>query len=175
MTPETLLLVIDMQAKLLPHIDGGAAVLKNCATLVKAADLLSIPALFTEQNPRGLGATVDDLAVEGHHSVIEKDTFDATLSAEFVAALPSKRTLLLVAGCEAHVCVLLTVTGLRRLGYAVEVIADAIGSRAPENKAAALARAQSEQAFPVATETVIFRWLESCRHPQFRSALALIK
>jgi hypothetical protein len=57
----------------------------------------------------------------------------------------------------------------------VELIADAVGSRAPENKAIALARAQREGALPTTTETAIFGWLESCRHPRFRDALALIK
>jgi nicotinamidase-related amidase len=172
--PDPVLVVIDMQAKLMPHIDNGAAVLKRCVALVKAADLLDIPVLVTEQNPRGLGPSVDGLIGE-RHRVIEKDTFDATLCPDFVAALPSKETVLFVAGCEAHVCVLLTVTGLLRLGYTVELIADAVGSRAPENKAIALARAQREGALPTTTESTIFGWLGSCRHPRFRDALALVK
>ena len=174
MKPDPLLVVIDMQAKLMPHIDNGAAVLRCCSALVKAADLLDIPVLVTEQNPQGLGVSVDGLLGERHRA-IEKDTFDATLCADFVAALPSKDTVLFVAGCEAHVCVLLTVTGLLKLGYTVELITDAVGSRAPENKAIALARAQREGAFPTTTETAIFGWLGSCRHPRFRDALALIK
>ena len=174
MKPDPVLVVIDMQAKLMPHIDNGAAVLRHCLALVKAADLLDIPVLVTEQNPRGLGASADGLIGE-RHRVIEKESFDATLCPDFVAALPSKDTVLFVAGCEAHVCVLLTVTGLLKLGYTVELIADAVGSRAPENKAIALARAQREGALPTTTETAIFGWLGSCRHPLFRDALALIK
>jgi len=172
--PDPVLVIIDMQAKLMPHIDNGAAVLKRCLTLVRAADLLDIPVLVTEQNPRGLGASVSGLVSE-RHRVIEKDTFDATLCPDFVAALPSKETALFVAGCEAHVCVLLTVTGLLKLGYAVELVADAIGSRAPENKAIAQARAQREGALPTTTESTIFGWLGSCRHPRFKDALALIR
>ena len=158
----------------MPHIDNGAAVLKRCLALVKSADLLDIRVLVTEQNPRGLGASVDGLIGE-RHRVIEKESFDATLCPDFVAALPSKETVLFVAGCEAHVCVLLTVTGLLKLGHTVELIADAVGSRSPENKAIALARAQREGALPTTTETAIFGWLGSCRHPRFRDALALIK
>jgi len=158
----------------MPHIDNGAAVLKRCVALVRTAGLLGIRVLVTEQNPRGLGPSVDGLIGE-RHRVIEKDTFDATLCPYFVAALPSKETVLFVAGCEAHVCVLLTVTGLLRLGYTVELIADAVGSRAPENKAIALARAQREGALPTTTESTIFGWLGSCRHPRFRDALALVK
>ncbi|MEA3098825.1 MAG: hypothetical protein QOF74_3065 [Caballeronia mineralivorans] len=158
----------------MPHIDNGAAVLKRCVALVRTAGLLGIRVLVTEQNPRGLGPSVDGLIGE-RHRVIEKDSFDATLCPDFVAALPSKETVLFVAGCEAHVCVLLTVTGLLRLGYTVELIADAVGSRAPENKAIALARAQREGALPTTTESTIFGWLGSCRHPRFRDALALVK
>jgi nicotinamidase-related amidase len=169
-----MLVVIDMQVKLMPHIDHGAAVLKRCLTLAQAADLLDIPVLVTEQNPRGLGASADGL-VGARHRVIEKETFDATLCPAFVAALPSNGTVLFVAGCEAHVCVMLTVSGLLKLGYAVELIADAVGSRVPENKAIALARAQREGALPTTTESAIFGWLGSCRHPRFRDALALIK
>jgi nicotinamidase-related amidase len=171
--PGAMLILIDMQAGLMPHIHDGAAVLKRCATLIAAAALLDIPVLVTEQNPRGLGATVDGLI--GEHRVIQKHTFNATLCPEFVAALPSKETVLFVAGCEAHVCVLLSVTGLLKLGYTVELIADATGSRAPENKAIALTRAQREGAFTTTTETTVFGWLESCNHPRFREALALIK
>lgn len=158
----------------MPHIDNGAAVLKRCVALVRTAGLLGIRVLVTEQNPRGLGPSVDGLIGE-RHRVIEKDSFDATLCPDFVAALPSKETVLFVAGCEAHVCVLLTVTSLLRLGYTVELIADAVGSRAPENKAIALARAQREGALPTTTESTIFGWLGSCRHPRFRDALALVK
>jgi len=172
--PDRVLVVIDMQAQLMPHIDDGAAVLKRCVALVKTADLLDIPVLVTEQNPRGLGPSVGGLIGE-RHRVIEKDTFDATLCPDFVAALPSKETVVFVAGCEAHVCVLLTIIGLLRLGYTVELIADAVGSRAPENKAIAIARAQREGALPTTTESTIFGWLGSCRHPRFRDALALVK
>ncbi|CAN7201591.1 isochorismatase family protein [Caballeronia sp. LjRoot29] len=177
MKPDPVLVMIDMQAKLMPHIDNGAAVLKRCRALVQAADLLDIPVLVTEQNPRGLGASVDSLLGERgeRHRLFEKHTFDATLCLDFVAALPTKESVLFVAGCEAHVCVLLTVTGLLKLGYTVELIADAVGSRAPENKAIALARAQREGALPTTTETAIFSWLGSCEHPRFRDALALIK
>jgi len=172
--PGQMLIVVDMQAKLMPHIDGAEHVFGRCAALIAAADLLNIPVLFTEQNPRGLGVTVDGLIGE-RQRVIEKHTFDATLCPDFVAALPSKDTVLFVAGCEAHVCVLLTVRGLLKLGYTVELIADATGSRAPENKAIALARAQHDGAFPTTAETAIFGWLESCRHPRFKDVLALVK
>ncbi|WP_438391596.1 isochorismatase family protein [Caballeronia sp. DA-9] len=182
MKPDRMLIVVDMQAKLMPHIDNAGRVLKRCAALISAADLLGIPVLVTEQSAKRLGASVDGLtrglphgSIREHYRVIEKHTFDATLCPDFIAALPPKNTVLFVAGCETHVCVLLTVRGLLRLGYAVELIADATGSRVPEDKAIALARAQRDGALPTTTETAIFGWVESCENARFKEVLALIK
>ncbi|TCK38169.1 nicotinamidase-related amidase [Paraburkholderia sp. BL8N3] len=174
MKPDFLLLVVDVQRRLVPHIHDAATLSRHCTALVRAADLTGVPVLATEQNPGGLGATVDGLLTPAHR-VIAKDTFDATRNAEFIAALPPKETVLFVAGAEAHVCVLLSVLGLLRLGYRVELVADALGSRNPVNKSIALERAQQEGARLTTTETAIFNWLGSYRHPAFREALALVK
>lgn len=175
MKPEAVLVLVDVQQKLLPHIDDNASLLRHCTALVRAADLLGVPVLVTEQNPRGLGASVGGL-ISPAHRVIEKDTFDATLNDAFVAALPSaKECVLFVAGAEAHVCVLLTTLGLLRLGYRVELVADAVGSRDPANRSIAISRAQQDGARLTTAETAIFGWLGSCRHPRFREALGLIK
>ena len=174
MKPDFLLLVVDVQRRLVPHIHDAATLSRHCTALVRAADLTGVPVLATEQNPGGLGATVDGLLTPAHR-VIAKDTFDATRNAEFIAALPPKETVLFVAGAEAHVCVLLTVLGLLRLGYRVEYVADAVASRRAEDRAVALERARQDGARLTTVETAIFGWLGSFRHPRFRDALALIK
>ncbi|SAL71627.1 isochorismatase hydrolase [Caballeronia peredens] len=171
-----MLVVIDMQARLLPHLDGGERLTGRVATLLRAAGLLGMPVIVTEQNPRGLGATADVLRDDMRSaSVIEKHTFDATLEPAFGAALPPRTETLWVAGAEAHVCVLLTVLGLLRLGYRVEYVADAVASRRAGDRAIALERAQQDGARLTSVETAIFGWLGSCRHPRFREALALVK
>jgi nicotinamidase-related amidase len=171
------LVVIDMQARLLPHLDGGEQLTGRVATLMRAAQLLDVPVLVTEQNPRGIGGTVEALLAHSpsvHR--IEKDTFDATLAPAFIAALPpASSEPLWVAGAEAHVCVLLTVLGLLRLGYRVEYVADAVASRRPADRAIALARAQQEGARLTTVETAIFGWLGSHAHPRFKETLALVK
>jgi nicotinamidase-related amidase len=172
--PDAVLIVIDMQARLLPHIDDGERVLRQCGALVRVAGMLGVPVMVTEQNPEGLGKTAPELTASAP-PVFRKDTFDATRQHDFVAALPPANTPLVVAGAEAHVCVLHTVIGLRRLGYAVELASDALGSRRPADKAAALLRAQQEGALMSTSETIIFGWLGSFRHPAFRQALALVK
>ncbi len=167
------LLVVDLQARLMPAIEGAAAVLANAKRLVEAARLLEVPVLATEQNPGGLGPTVPDLA-PAPAAVVPKMTFDAVRSAGFLDRLAAGHAAV-VAGCEAHVCVLQTVLGLRAAGRAVYVVRDAVGARRPESKATALERMARHGAEIVTTEMVIFEWLGTAEHPRFRAALALIK
>ena len=166
------LLLVDFQARLMPAIADGAARLEQAGKLAAAARLLDVPVLLTEQNPQGLGGTDPSLAEAG--PVLPKMTFDATRAPGFAAALPQRPTVV-VAGCEAHVCVLQTVLGLRGMGRAVAVVADAVGSRLPSSRDLALARMAAAGAQVVSTEMVLFEWLGSADHPRFRAVLALIK
>lgn len=168
------LLAIDFQARLMPAIDGAAAALANAKRLLDAAALFDVPVLFTEQNPRGLGRTVPEVAPGNAAPVLEKTAFDATRAGRFFDLLPARADVV-VTGCEAHVCVLQTVLGLIGTGKRVFVVADAIGSRKPESKAAALARMARHGAEIVTTEMVVFEWLASADHARFREAVALIK
>ncbi|MDR5746963.1 isochorismatase family protein [Caballeronia sp. LZ029] len=171
-----MLVVIDMQARLLPHLDGAARLTAGVGTLLRAANLLDVPVVVTEQNPQGLGGTAEALLGDVRLAkVIEKHTFDATLALAFVDALPPAPATLWVAGAEAHVCVLLTVLGLLRLGYRVELVADAVASRRVEDRAVALERARQDGARITTVETAIFGWLGSFTHPRFRDVLALVK
>jgi len=171
-----MLVIVDMQARHLPHLDGAQRLTERAGTLLRAANLLDVPVLFTEQNPRGLGGTVESLPVDLRSAkVVEKHTFDATLEPAFVDALPPAPATLWVAGAEAHVCVLLTVLGVLRLGYRVEFVADAVASRRAADRAVAIERARQDGARLTTVETTIFGWMGSCRHPRFRDVLALIK
>ncbi|AET91591.1 isochorismatase transposase [Burkholderia sp. YI23] len=171
-----MLVVIDMQGRLLAHLDGGERLADRVGTLLRAASLLDVPVVVTEQNPDGLGGTADGLAAHARSArTIQKHTFDATLEPAFVEALPPAPATLWVAGAEAHVCVLLTVLGLLRLGYRVEWVADAVASRRAADRDIALERARQDGAKLTTVETAIFGWLGSYRHPRFREALALVK
>lgn len=169
----SLLLLIDFQARLMPAIEGGSAAVANGRRLADAADLLDVPVLATEQNPSGLGPTVPDLARPGA-DVIAKMTFDATRAPGLRERIGGRGGIV-VAGCEAHVCVLQTVLGLLDAGLRPFVARDAVASRRAESKAAALARMERHGAEIVTAEMVIFEWLGSADHPRFRDALALIK
>ncbi len=167
------LLVIDCQARLMPAIDEGAVIIANARRLVEAAALFGVPALFTEQNPKGLGATVPQLAAD-EKRVFAKMSFDAGRAPGFPDRLADGHALI-VTGVEAHVCVLQTALGLAERGRRVLVVRDAIGSRRAESKDAALRRMERNGVEIVTTEMVVFEWLGSAENPHFRQAVALIK
>jgi nicotinamidase-related amidase len=173
-TAETTLILIDLQERLTPAIEEGAAVLTRCALLARAARALNIPVLGTEQNPAGLGATVAPLAPLVDR-IISKMSFDACRESALLEALEPARRKLVVAGCETHVCVLQTVLGLHRRNFEVFLAADAVGSRRSIDRATALSRLERTGIEMVTAEMVVFEWLERCDNPKFKDLLALIR
>jgi len=173
--PETsVLLLIDFQARLMPAIANADAAIANARRLAAAAKLLDVPVRATEQNPGGLGHGVDEV-MQFAEATLSKRYFDATRESEWASFLPVGRPHIVVAGCEAHVCVLQTVLGMLDKGLQVRLVRDAVGSRRAEDREAALQRAERHGAELVTTEMVIFEWLKTCDHPRFREALALVK
>ncbi|MBO4227132.1 isochorismatase family protein [Bradyrhizobium neotropicale] len=169
----SLLLVVDFQSRLMPAIDQGAAAVRNARRLVEMASLVSVPVIFTEQNARGLGPTIEDLPVD-RGRLVHKQFFDACRESGFLDSIPADRQIV-AAGCEAHVCVQQTVLGLLDAGRKVYVVRDALGSRYQENKETAIRRMERHGAEIVTTEMVVFEWLQTAEHPHFRDAIALIK
>jgi nicotinamidase-related amidase len=169
----SLLLLIDFQSKLMPAIDQSGAVVENARRLAVAAGLLEVPMLFTEQNAAKLGATVPELAPDPS-LVVAKMSFDATRAPGLVERLGEGRSIVL-AGCEAHVCILQTALGLIGKGFRTFVVADAVGSRRAESKQAALRRMERRGVEIVTTEMALFEWLGTAEHPRFREIVALIK
>lgn len=168
------LLIVDFQERLMPAIADGAAALGRAQFLADAARLLAIPTLVTEQNPGGLGPTV--AALETHAApVVAKTTFDATRADGFWDALGADASAVVVAGCEAHVCVLQTCFRLLAAGRRVHLVEDAIGSRDPANKAAAVARLRAAGADVVTSEMVAFEWIEDCKDRDFKALVGLVK
>ncbi|WP_457105879.1 isochorismatase family protein [Methylobacterium sp. P5_C11] len=168
-----LLLVIDVQVRLMPAIADGAGVIANTGRLAAAAKLFDVPVLVTEQNAGGLGPTVPALAPEPG-TAFPKMHFGATGAPGFLEGLPADRDLV-VTGCEAHICVLQTVLGLLDAGRRAFVVRDAVGSRRTESREAALTRMAAHGAEIVTTEMVVFEWLGTARHPRFREVVKLIK
>ena len=161
MTAEkSVLLVVDVQDRLLPHIHGWQGLLENVIWLVEVAQRVGVPVMASEQYPKGLGHTQADLAkLLPAGSVAEKSHFSC-VAAECLAGLAGcDRPQVVVCGIEAHVCVLQTVIELRDQGREVFVVADAVGSRDAENKSLALARMRAHGIEIVSREMVAFEWL----------------
>ena len=112
------LLVVDPQTKLMPAIHDGEGVIRRCVQLATAAKELGIHVIGTEQNPDGLGPLVPEIA-SLCDTTLAKFHFSAAAEEGFLQRLPARRNTLVVAGCEAHVCVFQSVTGLREAGHAV--------------------------------------------------------
>lgn len=168
------LLVVDLQERLMPVIHEAESVVARARVLIDAAQLLDIPVIGTEQNPLSLGPSVPPLR-ELYDEMVTKTHFDACIETPLLDRFEPERDEVIVVGCEAHVCVLQTVLGLLRHNYRVRLVSDAIGSRDPLNKAAAIERARDAGAWPVTSEMVVFEWLHQCKHPRFREVLKLVK
>ena len=167
-------LIIDVQGRLVPAIDGADALVQRCVQLASAAHRLGIPVIGTEQNPAGLGPNIADLRALCD-TTLTKFHFSAPVEPGFLQHLPSDRDTLVVAGCEAHVCVLQTVAGLLEAGYRVKWVNDAIGSRHAHDRDAAVERARGLGADIVTTEMVLFEWLGSSDNPAFKALLQLVR
>lgn len=169
---ESLLLVIDLQARLLPAIDDGDAVLANAAWMVDVAQAIGVPVLATEQYPQGLGLTESDLRARlPEESIVEKTHFSAVAEGLLLQAPAATRKQWVVTGTEAHVCVQQTVLDLLAIGRHVFVVDDAVGSRRSRDKELALQRMQQHGAEIVSREMVAFEWLERADTPIFRDVL----
>lgn len=177
---DTMLLVIDVQQKLMPVIDRHESVTANIDRLVRGCAILNVPMVLTEQYSKGLGPTVEPVrrAFEetSGYRPIEKSSFSAWGSSEFTVALRALRKKhMLVAGVETHVCVYQTVVDLLALGHVVTVIADAVSSRTAENRDIALHRMESEGALVSSTEMALFELTGVSGTDEFRAIAKLIR
>jgi nicotinamidase-related amidase len=163
------LLVVDVQERLLTHIDGWQTLLENIAWLVRAAEKIGVPIMVSEQYPKGLGATEAELAkLFPPGAVAEKLHFSCVAAGCLTGLAGADRSQVIICGIESHVCVLQTALELREQGHDVFVVADAVGSRDPEHKALALARMRAHGIEIVAGEMVVFEWLRQAGTPLFR-------
>jgi len=163
------LLVVDVQARLLPAIADGETVLANCIWLAGVAQRLGVPVVVSEQYPEGLGRTAESLlAAVGEAPVVTKTHFSCVSDGCLAGTSVEARRQVVVVGTEAHVCVLQTVLELCWQGKEVFVVADAVGSRKPADREAALERMRRHGVEIVTREMVAFEWLQRSATPQFR-------
>jgi nicotinamidase-related amidase len=196
---ESQLVLVDYQSRLMPSIHEGDAVIANAVRLARIAQMLQVPLWATEENPEGLGGTVDVLQPLVAGRVLSKMAFDATevllprlkpeekprgggnarsLPKHLQKAVPPPtpgRESIVLAGCEAHVCLMQTALGLLEEELEVWVVTDACSSRSERNRDAAFDRLAGAGAELVTTEMVAFEWLRDAGHPRFKEVLAVVK
>ena len=177
---DAVLVVIDVQERLMPVIHDRFEVEKNIERLIRGAHVLGVPAIVTEQYVRGLGTTVEPLrnALEetSGYRPIEKQCFSAQGCAAFAAQLAAlDRRQVLLSGVETHVCVYQTARDLLSEGRELWVVADAVSSRAPRNRDLGLQRMTSDGARLSSTEMALFELLGVAGTEEFRAISKLVK
>jgi nicotinamidase-related amidase len=172
---ECVLLVIDVQEKLVDLVGGHERLIANIGRLIDGAKILGVPVYGSEQYPRGLGPTTGALA-EKLGPLPEKLSFSCGGCAAVMHKLAAlDRRQVLLAGIEAHVCVLQTALDLLAAGYRVYVCVDAVGARHEIDYATALRRLEACGASLVTTEMALFEWCRAAGTPQFKQISALVK
>ena len=173
----TIFLMIDIQEKLLPAIDGYSEVSRNAEKLLIIADVLKIPVKVTEQYKKGLGSTI--LALNKHLTnctVFEKTCFGCGGEEGFYDYLTSgNRNQIIIFGIESHICVHTTVMELLQRGHDVTVVADACSSRDRKNHELALANMLSHGAHVLPLESVAYQLIKRAGTPEFKALLPLFK
>jgi len=176
----TALVLIDVQERLFPamDIDHREEVMRNIKVLAASARRLRVPIFVTEQYPKGLGHTLQELAdtLGPGMEPIEKVAFSCCAVGAFRSRLEATSARrVVVAGIEAHVCVLMSALDLLAEGYAVHVVADAVTSRTQANWRLAMDYLRQAGAVVTATETVLFQLLGQADTEEFRELARLIR
>lgn len=176
---KTQILIIDIQEKLLNASFNKDIIEKKSEIISKAATILNIPVIVTEQYPKGLGETIisiKDHLPKDNTNYFEKVDFSALNDPKLLDTLKkNRRKQVIVLGIESHICVHQTVNNLLKLGCDVTVISDACGSRSEFEHLAALECMKASGAKIKTTEMALFELLRSAKHPNFKEIQALIK
>lgn len=171
---DSLLLVIDIQERLVAAMKYGFQVIENTGVLLQVAKALAIPVIVTEQYPKGLGSTVPDLPIEGA-KVFDKITFTGYIPEVAEALKETGRKKVIVTGMETHVCVLQTVRDLLLDDFQVFVVEDAVCSRFKTNFRSGISLMAAMGAVITNTETVFFDLMKKAGTPEFKELSKLIK
>lgn len=170
------LIVVDVQEKLLRVMPETAAMIAGCRQLMEGAKIFGVPVAVTEQYPEGLGPTTGELASLAADR-INKSEFGAWKSLNWPTAAEDAtgRYQIVIAGMEAHVCVLQTALELQSAGYRVFVAGDAVASRRTVDRDLAFQRMTAAGVTLVTAESVLFEWCERSNRPEFKALSQLVK
>ncbi len=173
----SVLLLVDLQSKLVPAIAHAEFCLEQCQFLLRAARRLEVPIRASEHCPGSIGHTVLDLRDQLRPGeILAKSHFDGSAEPAFLQNLNVlNRSTIVVAGMEAHICVLQTVLGLKAKGFKPVLVADATSSRSLSSRDLAIDRMRHHGIDIVTAEMVVFEWLKIGGTPAFKDLLPLIK
>ena len=176
-TEDTALVIIDVQEKLVPAMHDKEALLDNLKKMVNGARVLGLPIIYTEQNPAGLGPTVPEIAeLLPQEKPVSKFSFSSCGDEAFIKEIKSANCRnILIAGMEAHVCVYQTAADLVDLNYNVQVVADAVASRTPQNKQIGLEKSKAAGTDVTSTEIVLFELLKVAKGDKFKEIIQIVK
>jgi nicotinamidase-related amidase len=178
-TEQCVLVVVDIQEKLLPPIFEKERLLRNSQLLIRLSGILRIPVVVTTQYTKGLGSIVPEIAsLLPDLETIDKLYFSCFGSDSFCSTLkraPGNRNTLLLCGMESHICVMQTALGGLRQGYLVHVASDAVSSRTEWNWKIGLERMQAAGAVISSTEMMMYELLRSSGSPAFKELLPYLK
>jgi nicotinamidase-related amidase len=176
---QCVLIVVDMQEKLLPPIWEKERLLRNVPLLIHLAGKLKIPSVVTTQYAKGLGNTIPEISsLLPDNPPIDKlmfSCFGSDVFCSLLKRLPGQRTTVLLCGMETHICVMQTALGALRDGYLVHVASDAVSSRTELNWRIGLDRMRAAGAILSSTEMMIYELLRSSGAPAFRELLPHLK
>jgi nicotinamidase-related amidase len=171
------LVLIDFQERLFPNVYEHSRVLTRIDLLLSAANLLEIPLLVTEQYPKGLGGTIDEIrkAIPEMRPLTKMD-FSCVAASDFKERLSSlQKDQIVLAGIETHICVAQTALDLAAQGENVFVVADATSSRRPLDAQIALQRMERNGLTITTTEAVVFEWLRRAGTDEFKALQPKLK
>jgi nicotinamidase-related amidase len=174
---QTALVVIDLQEAFRSAIPEFPQVVSRAAMAARGFQILNVPTIVTEQYPKGLGRTAEEIlfSLPDDFEVIEKITFSSCIDA-FVAKLNehgAKQVVL--CGLETHICVNQTAHDLLANGFEVHVLTDAVGSRYKEDREAGLTKMFQSGVVPATVEMSLFELMRDAEHGQFKEIQSLIK
>lgn len=174
---DSVVVIIDIQEKLVKAVEKYSPV-HNACKIAEAAKILNIPTIVTEQYPKGLGSTVVELKekLASDTRFIEKTSFSAMLMPEFTDAIEkTNKKQVVIFGIEAHICVYQTICDLLAKGYEVYMVKDASASRNKNEFKSGVDLIKQFGAKTTCCEIVLFEWLKTSAHPDFKAVQALIK
>ncbi len=178
-TEDALIVIVDIQEKLINATFNESVIRKKSEILVKMAKILNIPCIITEQYPKGLGNTISeisDILPQSSENYFEKVSFNALNEESILNCFNNiQKSQIILCGIETHICVRQTAAAMLNRGFQISVIKDCCGSRSENEHIAGLDIMKQEGCLIKTTEMALFELLKTAKHPDFKEVQALIK